>query len=184
MTRYIVGILIAIGLIVLVFILILKSFGSHSVPPKPINLNDYASTDAIMRLTIDGPVVADQDHRQARISVDRTQAKIEVIQGYQNNVIRSKTYPNNEDAFTIFVHALKIAGYTLGDPKATKDERGFCPTGDRYIYEILSNSESIQRWWFSSCSLGNFKGRTSTINTLFRTQSSDYSKQLEGVNIP
>jgi hypothetical protein len=171
------GFLIGIGLIVLTFILIVRIFsGSPKVTPKTINLNSYSTTDTVMRLTMDGPVVANQLHQQARITVGRDQVLFESLKGYQGDVAATKSYDNNPDAYTQFLHALTISGFTLGDLKVGKDERGYCPAGTRYVYEAIGDGQDILRWWSTSCGggLGNFKGRPSDIRRLFITQVPDY----------
>lgn len=175
--RYIVGLLLGIGLIVLTFILIFKAFSGSDTPKTPqIDLNSYATTAAVMRFTIDGPIVADSQHERVRITVGSDQVLFEEIQGYQGRIKQSKTYPNNVDAYTTFLHALTLAGYTQGNPEGVKDERGYCPTGRRYIYEGLSGGDNILRWWSDSCIIkeGNFLGKASVVQTLFTRQVPDY----------
>lgn len=175
--RYIIGLLIGIGLIVLTFILVVRIFsGSPKVTPKPIDLNSYSTTDTVMRLTLDGPIVSDQLHQQVRITVSRDQVLFESFKGYQGDVVATKSYDNNPDAYAQFLHALSVTGYTKGDPKAAKDERGYCPSGVRYVYEAIGDGENILRWWSTSCggSLGNFRGRPSDIRRLFTRQVPDY----------
>lgn len=175
--RYFLGFLAAIGLVVLVFVLILRGLGGGSKQSVEVKLTDYAATDTVMQLTIDGRVVANQQHYAARVTVGRAESKIEIIQGYQGQVIDTKTYPNNEESYGTFLRALDLLGYTKGklDPKLS-DERGVCPTGQRYIFEIVTGSANVQRFWKSSCGEGNFKGNSSAIRNLFRAQIPDYSK--------
>ncbi len=177
--RYIVGFLIGIGLIVLTFILIIRIFSGPSdqtKKPRKIDLTSYSTTDTVMRLTLDGPIIADPQHEQVRITVGRDQVLYERFKGYQGDVIDTKSYPNNPDAYNQFLHALNIAGYKTGNPEAPKDERGFCPTGQRYVYEAIGEGENILRWWATSCSAkqGNFLGKGGEIRNLFRKQIPDY----------
>ncbi len=177
--RYIVGFLIGIGLIVLTFVLIIRIFsggGDGEQTPRSVDLTGYSTTDTVMRLTMDGPVVADTQHQQVRITVGRDLVLYERFQGYQGDVIEAKNYPNNTEAYSQFLHALNQAGYTRGNPAAPKDERGFCPTGQRYVYEAIGQGENILRWWGTSCSgnQGNFQGRGFEIRSLFKRQIPDY----------
>lgn len=177
--RYIVGFLIGIGLIVLTFILIVRIFsgGGDEAAPRRIDLNSYSTTDTVMRLTMDGPIVADPQHQQVRITVGRDNVLFERFQGYQGDVVDTRNYPNNPDAYAQFLYAIQKAGYTLGDPKAPKDERGSCPTGQRFIYEAIGQGESIVRWWTTSCGKqGNFEGKGSAIRSLFKKQVPDYQE--------
>lgn len=184
--RYIVGFLIGLGLIILTVILIVKAFSGGGAKPQKIDLNSYATTNAVMRLTIDGPVNADQTHQRIRITVGRDQTTFEQIQGYQGKLLQTKTFDNNGDAYASFLHALSVAGYTEGNTNAPKDERGYCPLGNRYIYETLSGGDDVIRWWNTSCgtAYGNFKGKGDTIRSLFKKQVPGYDKLLTGSNVP
>ncbi len=43
-------------------------------------------------------------------------------------------------AYGAFLQSLAHAGFDKGDKDpALKDERGYCPLGNRYIYEIVEN---------------------------------------------
>ncbi len=182
--RYIVGFLIGIGLIVLTFILIVRIFsgGGDEARPREINLNSYSTTDTVMRLTMDGPVVADAQHQQIRITVGRDQVLFERFVGYQGDIADTKTYPNNPDAYSEFLKALDVAGYKLGNADGPKDERGFCPTGQRFIYEAIGDGENILRWWQTSCgnSQGNFEGRGVDIRNLYKKQVPEYRQLIRG----
>jgi|EndMetStandDraft_6_1072998.scaffolds.fasta_scaffold85572_2 hypothetical protein len=176
--RYFFGFLVAIGLIVLVFILLLHGFGGGKKKDIPqVTLADYAGTNVQMRYTLDGPVTADQLHQGLRISVGQTESTIELYKGYQNNVVKSKSYPNNQSAYAQFLRALQLLNYNKGnkDPART-DERGFCPAGNRFIFEIVNDDGSdLQRYWATSCgSQGNYQGNVAAVRSLFRQQIPDY----------
>lgn len=174
--RYFLGFLAAVGLVVLVFVLVLRGFsgGKDSVEVK---LTDYTATDTVMQMTVDGKVVADQEHQMVRITVGRAENKIELINGYQNQVVDTKTFPNNEEAYGTFLRALDLLGYTKGDINPKKgDERGVCATGQRFIFEIKTGSANVQRFWKTTCGSGTFKGNSSEVRNLFRAQIPEYSK--------
>jgi len=182
--RYIIGFLIGLGLIVLTIVLIFKAFsGGGGEKPQKIDLNSYSTTNTVMRLTIDGPVNADQTHQRIRVTVGRDKVTFEQIQGYQGKLTQTKEFDNNADAYASFLRALSVAGYTSGktDPKL-KDERGYCPLGSRYVYEALSGSDDILRWWNTSCgsAYGNFLGKGDTVRSLFKRQVPGYDKLVTG----
>jgi hypothetical protein len=185
--RYIIGLLLGIGLIVLTFILIVKAFsgGGGGQQRHAVNLNDYATSTAVMRYTIDGPIVSDQEHNRIRITVSKDQVVYEQIQGYEGKLVQTKTYPTNVQAYSTFLRALNIAGFTHGDQKADDDERGYCPRGQRYIYEALDGGDTILRWWSTSCgnTQASFKGSAPTIRSLFQRQVPDYQKLSSGVRL-
>lgn len=174
--RYFFGFLVAIGLIVLVFILILQGFGGDKKPKeKQISLTDYAGTTTQMRYTLDGPVTADELHQGLRITVGQDESRMDIYQGYQNNIISSKTYPNNQSSYAEFLRALELLGYNKGDKDPNKtDERGVCPDGERFIFEIMNDTSSTQRYWSTSCGGGNYKGNVPKVRALFRQQIPDY----------
>lgn len=178
--RYIVGFLIGIGLIVLTFILVVRLFsgGGGEEGPRPIDLNSYSTTDTVVRLTLDGPIIADQKHEQVRITVGRDNVLYERFRGYQGDIIDTRSYPNNQDAYAEFLRALDVAEFEKGNPEKVKDERGYCPTGQRYVYEAIGEGENLVRWWSTSCGgdSGNFDGRASVVRSLFRRQVPDYSE--------
>src|SRR5215510_3644872 len=98
--KYFFGFLAAIGLIVAVFLLVLRGFGGHGgTPQNQINLLDYTTSDTVVRLTVDGPVNADSLHQSYRITVGRTDATIEIMSGYDGRVTTSKTYENTEESY-------------------------------------------------------------------------------------
>src|SRR5690242_8381870 len=104
--RYVVGLLLGIGLIVLTFILIFRAFSGGSTPQEQgIDLNDYATSNAIVRYTVDGQVNADQTHNRIRITVSKDTILYEQIQGYEGKLIQSKNYPNNSQAYGNFLRA-------------------------------------------------------------------------------
>lgn len=176
--KYLLGFLASIVLIVLVFILVLRGF-SHSGSQKPkdqIVLAQHVATSMQVQLTVDGPITADQNHVGYRITVDRSQSKIETYQGYQNNVTQTKAYTNNQEGYEQFLRALDLAGFANGDTKSkATDEKGYCATGSRMIYEVIGNSTAPNsRFWSTTCKQGNFKGNPTNIRVLFQKQIPDF----------
>jgi len=166
--------MIAIGLIVLVFVLIFKSLGGGPSKP-PLNLNSYANSAATAQLTIDGPINADQDHQEVQITVGNAYNQFQILTGYQGTVATTKTFESNQAAYAEFLHALTIAGFTKGNTEASlSDDRGYCPTGERYIFELTQGSDTIIHFWSSSCGGGTYGGNTDTTLNLFENQIPNY----------
>lgn len=182
--RYFLGFLIAIGLIVLVFVLILKSFGGSSkkITQKP--LVNYASTDTTVSMTVDGPVNADQIHQSFVITVGQNQATITIYTGYQGDIVTTKSYQNNETAFANFLRAIDLQGFTKGDTVGSKDYRGFCPLGERFVLAADNEGTNLQKFWSTSCGQGTFKGNFSTIRFLFNVQIPDFNKLTNNLQFP
>jgi hypothetical protein len=180
--RFIIGTLIAIGLIIFVFVLIFRGGDSASQAPAH-KMIDYANTSTYVQFTQVGPVSAEQTHREVRITVSNQEASIEVFNGYQDTLVSSKTYANNSAAYADFLRALDLAGYTKGDTsKALADERGFCEAGSRYVMAIKDGGRDTQRFWSTSCGgTASFKGKTTIVRNLFQRQIPDYGQVTRGV---
>lgn len=179
--------LVGIGLILLVFVLVIKGITGHkksSSPIKQSNLSQYADTDATAQLYIDGPIKIDQDHRAVKISVNKTQTQIDIIQGYQGNVINTQTFANNQPAYAVFLQALKLQDFAKGNTSpGAGDERGVCPNNDRFIYSLVNNNSNVFRFWSTSCGGGTFSGKGSEVRRLFIRQipQTEFNKLTSGI---
>lgn len=183
--RYLIGFLVTIGLIILLIVLLLSGGGNKAkVPNTPKTLESYYNTDAIARLTIDGPINADIQHQQVRITVGRDDTLFQQIQGYQGTVVNSQNYANNASSYSAFLNALARANFTKGSTStALGDESGYCSLGDRYILEFIQNGQDLERFWSTSCggSLGTYAGNLGLTMSLFKAQVPDYSTLTENV---
>lgn len=180
--RYFLGFLASIGLIILVFILVLRGLSGDPVKEGQTPLSDYANTDAVVRLTVDGRIISEQEHQAYQITVGRSETRVETLRGYEYDTVESRTYENNQESFTNFLRALELAGFTKGVEGAdNRDERGVCATGRRYVFEVLSGTSEVQRYWSTSCGgQGTFKGNAAEVKLLFDKQipGADYSKTV------
>jgi len=187
MTRYFIGFILAVGLIVVVIVLIVRglSSGPQKSAPKPIDLMSYASGNSSVRLTLDSPVTALQTHNDVIMDVSSTEASLTVTKGYDGSVLRKKLYPMTEVAFATFLRSLSLNGFMQGDNSAAlKDERGHCAQGQRAIYELLDGSgNDVVRYWHSTCGSGSLRGSPAVLQQLFISQFPDYSKLVAGTNV-
>jgi hypothetical protein len=180
--RYFTGFLIAIGLIVLLFVVILKSGGSSTPPAKQINLNSYASGAAIVQLTIDGPINANQTHQQVQVSVGQTETTFLIMQGYQGTVQKSQTFTNNQDSYSALLQALMVAGFTKGTSTKIADKQGYCPEGERYTFELMESGSDIENYWATSCGgTSTYKGDVVQTLALFQAQVPNYDTLTSGL---
>lgn len=186
MMRYFIGFLLTIGLIILLIVLLVGGGGSSNNPQvgntaKP--LVSYAGTDAQVKLTIDGPINADQTHQQVRITVNKDQATFEQVGGYNGNVVNTKTYTNNQNSYANFLRALGLAGYTKGDTtKTLSDERGYCPSGDRYVFELQQGGNELQRFWATGCGgTKTYLGSLGQTLNLFEAQIPDFNNLTQNI---
>jgi hypothetical protein len=177
--KYFIAFLASIALIIFVIVLIVRGFtGNHKKQDLPTPLIDYANTSVQMQYTLAGPVTADEERVSLRITVGQDQTKIEKLVGYNETIALQKSYANNLASYSEFLRALDIAGYSLGntDP-SLKDERGYCPSGQRYSFDIVDGGSVKQHFWTTSCGKsGNFKGKPRQVITLFQDQVPDYGK--------
>lgn len=164
--------LVAVGLVVLVIVLIVKALvGPPAAPSSQIDITKYATTpDASVTVLVDGPTGVDQDHRQVKITVSATQNEIDLLQGYQGTVMATQSYPNNEASFAVFLQTLKLMNFSKGILSHV-DYRGYCPTGDRYVYTFNNGENDLFSYWSTSCGgQGTFGGNSSQVLQQFRQQ--------------
>lgn len=184
--KYFIGFMITITLII---ILLVVSLTGGSKKPHVKNtkqpLVSYYNTDAEVRMTIDGPVNADQIHNVVKVTVGRDKSSYQYISGYEGRVVNEVNFRNNENSYKNFLSALTRAGFTNGDPnKQNENYLGYCPLASRYIFEVYEGSNVIQKYWTTSCQttktyLGNFP----VTLQLFKAQIPNYSQINQGTNI-
>jgi hypothetical protein len=173
--RTIIAALVGIGIVVLFIVLMFKLIGGRGgdSTTKTINPAAYSHTAAEATLLIDTRTNIDQDHRQVKIIISGTQNEIQIIQGYQGNIIDSRTYATNDAAFNVFLQSLKLAKFSRGNDKSTADYRGYCPLGNRYVYSFNDGNKDLFRYWSTSCGEGTFGGNRALIRRLFMRQIPD-----------
>lgn len=185
--RYFVGFIITIGLII---VLILMLFGGGSkdktkLPKSPKTLDSYSTTNAEVRMTVDGPINADQEHRKIQISVTKDEVTYKRFSGYEGQVTKTKRYQNNQNAYANFLRALAIAGFTRGSlDEQLKDERGHCALGRRYVFELNQGDKQIERFWATSCGgAKTYLGGFGITTQLFEAQIPDFNEVNSGIGL-
>ncbi len=170
--RTIIFLLVCLGLIWLVVILFRQVFtsGNQTTPVATSKLSSYARVGTSAQLFLDGPVVANQDHRSVRISVDSSQSKIEVISGYDGSVLQQEAFPNTQESYSVFLRSLDTLGFSKVNTKTIQDERGQCPLQSRYVYLLTDGSKQVIRSWSTSCGTGSMGGVRSSVRSLFIRQ--------------
>ena len=182
---------VTIILIALVIFFGVLIFGHHpqNGSTKPItttkSLADYSNTNADVKLTIDGIINGDDVHRQIQVTVSSTARTLDIIGGYNGNVIRSKLYVNNPTAFQTFLKALQLNGFNKTRKTTITDDQGFCAQGQRYIYQLENTGTASKdfRLWGSSCGGGTSGGLGQNLRDLFSNQISDYDALTNDVSI-
>lgn len=191
--KYFIGTVIIIFLILIgAVILVSRSHngnGSSTNSAKgkdtAVTLTDYARSGTRVIFTTDGIINGDDKHRAIRITVSGSLREIEILQGYDGKVINSQTYDNDSSAYDVFLHALNTANFTSEVKNAKPaDEKGSCPTGLRYYYDLKDGGDTVKHLWSTSCGgIGNFGGSPSLTRQLFRQQIPDYGKLTGGVSL-
>jgi hypothetical protein len=182
--RYFIGFVVVIGLLIFLIVLIFGGGGdSKKVPESSRTLSSYAQSDSQVSLTIDGVENSASEHRQVVIAVNSDRVLYEVKAGYNGDVIDSKTFSNSTASYTAFLLALEHANFTKGDLKhKTADPRGYCPLGQRFIFELTDKGSSIERFWSTSCGKPKtFFGDLGTNLALFENQVPRYHDLVDDV---
>lgn len=185
--KYFLGFLavVAVGILAIV----LLTGGGPTEPgqsgERQVTVTDYAGGEAVVRLTVQGEIEAKEEHRAIRITVGRTRRNVEILRGYDAEVVRSRPLDNSQAAYDTFLHAIENAGFANSKESTLDNEDGVCPTGRRYIYEVLDNSEQLLRLWSTSCSgrEGILAGNARLIHELFEAQIPDYNEFTRGVRL-
>jgi predicted PurR-regulated permease PerM len=174
--RYLLG-FTALGVLLIALIILIISGGSKTNKTLPKTLDSYSNTDAEVSLTIVGPITADQLHQSINITISNSTSTYEQLQGYQGQVTNLQTFPNNVNSFTEFLFALERAGFTDGNKStALQNDQGYCPLGDRYIFELTQDNQQLERYWSTNCGgTQTYLGQLDLTLSLFQNQIPNYS---------
>lgn len=179
------------GIVLLLFLLgifILFHGGGEkpvSTVPKVMPLPDYSDTNADVSMTIDGNVNGQDIHRQIVITVDQFSRRLDIVKGYNGNIISTKTFSNSENAYNVFLTSIGNAGFLAENKKAKiKNDTGQCPLGFKYIFELNDGGEQLSSLWTTTCGkIGTLNGNTSVLQNLFKAQITDYNELVSDVNL-
>lgn len=153
------------------------------VTQQPTNqsLKDVRSVE----FTTYGSVVSNEARRAIRIKVSSSEARLQILQGYNEVVIQEQTSPNIQSSFEALVLALDSAGYFKFDRAVTITEGSVCPTGLRYGYSASYFNNESYRSWSTSCAAntGSFRGNAPLVRTLMQNQFPNYSSFTSGVKL-
>lgn len=140
-----------------------------------------------VRMTVRGPIVADEDFRSYQIIISPARRSIATYTGYLAKPLQSKQYSNNKKAYEELVYSLDKANMMKGDelPDEKDDTRGICATGNVYEFEVLESGRSVKRLWTSTCkgSPGSFKASVSQVQNLFLKQVPDEKELLKDIKL-
>ena len=152
---------------------------------KVIQLSSYVkNNNAQVRYTIEGPINAPEDHRSVQISVSPLSRTLNIISGYQGQVISSQTYANDAQSYSDFLQALSQEQFTAERQVSSNiKSQSICPLGNRTHFQILENAKDVMNLWTGSCMRGSFGGNVANIRSLFKLQIPDYVKLTNSVSV-
>lgn len=185
--RYIIGFALVIVLLFFVILLIMHHTSAPKtgeVPATQHALTSYADDDNVTVVEhVVGPINAADTHDEVEVRVTNSTTTLDVVKGYDGNVVGTRTYPMSNASFGEFLAALDKAGFTSGNTdSALKDDSGYCATGQRYIFEVRDGSRTVQRFWATSCGgTKTYKGNLEATTELFRAQIPDYDNLVNNV---
>jgi len=180
---FIVGFVLLVVLIVTLRPSTTNTSQTKTASPK---LADVASSNATTRLVTAGPINALENHREIRITINNSSRTVNVLDGYQGNILAQETFTNTTEAYQAFLAALDRSGFTIVKKSIYDTPAGLCPLGNRYTYELYdtpSNSpyRSFSHWSVSCSSIATFGGNGATTRTLFQAQIPNYQTFINGV---
>jgi hypothetical protein len=179
---------IAIAALVSVGRAIFSGDGSNApkVDPGVESLLNTA-VDRSVRMTVRGPIVADEQFRSYQITVDSSSRRLNTYSGYLDQTIDSVQLGNNTKAYEEFVYALNRANFMKGNELEDEknDTRGICATGRVYEFEVLQGASAVKRLWTSTCkgSTGSLKASLSQVQKLFLNQIPENKTALNKIDL-
>lgn len=184
--RYFITTFAVIILLIIGIVWIVRSGGSSSrgASNNAIQLQDYVSKPGVaLQANAEGPINAPENHRTIQVTITPLTRQIDIIAGYQGQVIATKTYDNNQQSFEAFAAALARAGFTQERAVQSNNSESICAAGSRTHYRIIQNGDYDMNHWTASCTAGTFGGDAPATNRLFQLQIPDYNTITNGVSM-
>jgi len=184
-------VIIVIVAVAAIFSLGQSMFGGNKPSKEKINYGKQAitqteSTNAV-RMSVRGPIVASENFHSYDITISPNGRNMTTYVGYVGKQVQSKQYTNDRQAYEQLAYALDRAGMMNDFPLtgSANDMRGICATGYVYQFEVLSQSNSIQSLWTTSCRSvkGSLTATRSVLSDLFQKQIPDYAKLVDKINL-
>lgn len=170
----------AVVVVVLLIIGFIKNTSTSAIKSSvssTATLTEDPMVGSVVRYTITGPVTADENYRETRITISQNTRSVEVLHGYAKTVEKTATLPNNKEAYKAFLGALSAAQFSTRRDTAPANQRTTCVTGNKYYFELSLGSSKKVDTWTTSCSTkdGSFAGNSSATAQLFQDQFPNYS---------
>lgn len=185
MNKYIIGLFIALGLIILLVVLIVSGSSSGS-SKKSVYLPNYINhPNSSVSMTMVGPITSNQTHNYLTITVSPSSVVYNLYQGYGSNLINSKIYNNTNSSYRALLYALYYDGFDLGNNTSKlSNSTGYCSIGDVYIFRLSDNGNTISKYWATNCSStpSTYSGQLGATISLFKAQVPDYQALTSNAN--
>ncbi|MET0979741.1 MAG: hypothetical protein ABWX90_00600 [Candidatus Saccharimonadales bacterium] len=145
------------------------------------------SVDRSVRMTVRGPIVADENFRSYQIAVDSSSRRMTTYAGYLDTTLQNVQLDNNAKGYEEFVNALNRAQLMKGEEGNVEqnDTLGVCATGRVYEFEVLQGTSVIKRLWTSTCkgAAGTLKANRAQVEDLFNAQIPNSQEILNTIDI-
>lgn len=184
--KYFTFVLVVLVILISSIVLMVNRKPSSTPANVPnVDIVKYIDTGATVVFTEYGELTSEEERLAIRISVSRNQRKIEVLQGYNEKVIKEQTLSNTAAAYDEFVNSIKKAGYDKWKKSKYNNDKGVCPQGTKTTYKLVDGNEELLSLWATSCgkSDGNFDGSSEIVKWLFEKQIPDFETITENVEL-
>ena len=127
-----------------------------------------------VKMTVRGPVVAEEEFRSFDIIVSPNQRQLVTYQGHMATVLENVKLSNNIPSYEEFVYALDDARM-MSSPEhkgSANDKRGVCARGYLYDFSIYNDDKLVKELWTTSCSdeRGSLDAKSLPLRRLFIDQ--------------
>lgn len=184
--KYITFVLMVLVILIASIILIFNRKPSNTPISGPnVNIVNYVDSGATVVFTEYGELTSEEERTAIRISVSRNQRKLEILQGYNEKVVKEQILSNTGAAYDEFMNGLKKAGYDKYKKPKYTDDKGVCVEGIKTTYKLIDNGEALLSLWSTSCdkSDGNFGGSSELVKWLFEKQIPEFETITENVEL-
>lgn len=166
-------------------------FGGNEAEPVGTDTSRSAllntSADHSVRMTVRGPIVADENFRSYRIVITPNDRILTTHSGYLEQTIDTKQLGNYVKSYEEFVYALDKAALVEGAAfTGDKDDtRGICAGGRVHEFEVVQGGSVVKRLWTSTCkgSPGSLKANLAQLQKLFLDQIPDNKPILDKIDL-
>lgn len=183
--RYLGPILTFVGIAIAVIVgivLIRNTLRGDAPVTRTTDLVAEVTPNTVLRMRMDGPVVANEDRRSVQIDIGPRERTAAYLKTFEDITGQRATYRNNDLAFEELVKALAIAGFSTRNIRFEDDHNGECASGRVYHFDLIEDGLTKRSLWTNSCNqnIGTFGGNASAVIRLFQAQIPDYNDLIKG----